>query len=74
MAGQQIITRNDIIDGDQLVNRGELGTIASKDADEFVQSVEGKGLSTNDYSNADKLRLANTSGTNTGDQDISNLL
>ena len=74
MAGQQIITKNDIIDGDQLVSRDELGTIASRDADEFVQSVEGKELSTNDYSDADKLRLANTSGTNTGDQDISNFV
>jgi len=54
---RQIITKNDIIDGDQLVNRDELGTIASRDADEFVQSVEGKGLSTNDYSDADNYVL-----------------
>ncbi|GEM_PF-6544922 len=31
----------------------------------------GKGLSTNDYSNADQAKVANTSGTNTGDQTLS---
>ena len=39
-----------------------------------VDKVAGKGLSTNDYTDADKSRLANTSGENTGDQDISGLL
>ena len=36
-----------------------------------VDKVTGKGLSTNDYTDADKNRLADTSGTNTGDQDLS---
>ena len=36
-----------------------------------VDKVIGKGLSTEDYTAEDKLRLANTSGTNTGDQDLS---
>lgn len=39
-----------------------------------VDKVEGKGLSSNDYSTEDKARLANTSGTNTGDQDLSNYI
>lgn len=38
-----------------------------------VDAVTGKGLSTVDYTTADKNRLALTSGTNTGDQDLSGL-
>ncbi|MEY3873299.1 MAG: hypothetical protein RL363_20, partial [Bacteroidota bacterium] len=36
-----------------------------------VDKVTGKELSTNDYSNAEKTKLAAISGTNTGDQDLS---
>lgn len=36
-----------------------------------VDKVSGKGLSTNDYTDEDKERLAQTSGNNTGDQDLS---
>lgn len=38
-----------------------------------VDKVAGKALSQNDYTNADKVRLENTSGVNTGDQDLSDL-
>jgi hypothetical protein len=36
-----------------------------------VDKVEGKTLSTNDYSTAEKTKLAAITGTNTGDQDLS---
>ena len=36
-----------------------------------VDKVSGKGLSTNDYTTAEKTKLAAVSGTNTGDQDLS---
>ena len=36
-----------------------------------VDKVTGKELSTNDYSNAEKTKLAAITGTNTGDQDLS---
>ncbi len=36
-----------------------------------VEKVTGKELSTNDYSNAEKAKLAAITGTNTGDQDLS---
>ncbi len=35
-----------------------------------VDKVSGKELSTNDYTSAEKLKLSNISGTNTGDQTI----
>jgi len=38
-----------------------------------VDKVSGKGLSEEDYTTSDKNRLLNTSGTNTGDQDISGI-
>jgi len=38
-----------------------------------VDKVAGKDLSTNDYSTAEKSKLAAISGTNTGDQDLSSL-
>lgn len=38
-----------------------------------VDKVAGKALSQNDYTDSDKARLENTSGTNTGDQDLSAL-
>jgi hypothetical protein len=36
-----------------------------------VDKVVGKGLSTEDYSTAEKAKLSAISGTNTGDQDLS---
>ena len=36
-----------------------------------VDKVTGKGLSTNDYTTAEKTKLAAVSGSNTGDQDLS---
>jgi uncharacterized protein (TIGR02145 family) len=36
-----------------------------------VDKISGKELSTNDYSNAEKAKLAAITGTNTGDQDLS---
>tara|TARA_R110002050_G_scaffold273113_1_gene417045 strand:- start:37563 stop:41423 length:3861 start_codon:yes stop_codon:yes gene_type:complete len=36
-----------------------------------VDKVSGKGLSTEDYSTAEKTKLTTISGTNTGDQDLS---
>jgi len=38
-----------------------------------VDKETGKGLSTNDYTNADSVKVSNLSGTNTGDQDLSGL-
>lgn len=38
-----------------------------------VDKVSGKGLSTNNYTNADKMKVRKLSGTNTGDQDLSTL-
>jgi hypothetical protein len=38
-----------------------------------VDKVTGKDLSTNDYTNAEKTKLAAITGTNTGDQDLSAL-
>ena len=35
-----------------------------------VDKIAGKGLSTNDYTSVEKLKLSNISGTNTGDQTI----
>jgi uncharacterized protein (UPF0147 family) len=39
--------------------------------DKKVDKVSGKDLSTNDYSTAEKTKLAAITGTNTGDQDLS---
>jgi hypothetical protein len=36
-----------------------------------VDKIAGKGLSSNDYTNAEKTKLAGITGTNTGDQDLS---
>jgi hypothetical protein len=38
-----------------------------------VEKLSGKGLSTNDYTTAEKTKLAGITGTNTGDQDLSGL-
>ena len=45
-----------------------------QDLSNLVVKETGKGLSTNDYTDADKERLDDTSGENTGDQDLSGLL
>ncbi len=36
-----------------------------------MDKISGKGLSTEDYSSAEKTKLAAITGTNTGDQDLS---
>jgi len=36
-----------------------------------VDKIIGKGLSTNDYTDNEKINLSHQSGTNTGDQDLS---
>ena len=36
-----------------------------------VDKITGKGLSTEDYTNVEKTKVSNLSGTNTGDQDLS---
>lgn len=60
--------------------KGEPGTTDYNNLDNkpdlsiYQPKEEGKGLSTNDYTNEDKERLADTSGENTGDQDLSNLV
>lgn len=41
--------------------------------DTKVEKVNGKQLSTNDYTTVEKNKLADISGTNTGDQDLSGL-
>lgn len=50
-----------------LSNQADLQTaLGSK-----VDKIAGKGLSTNDFTDSDKTIVANTSGVNTGDQDLS---
>ena len=48
-------------------NASEVATSLSSKVDK----ISGKELSTNDYSNAEKIKLAAITGTNTGDQDLS---
>ena len=48
-------------------NASEVATSLSSKVDK----ISGKELSTNDYSNAEKTKLAAITGTNTGDQDLS---
>jgi hypothetical protein len=48
------------------VNSSLTGGLTTK-----VDKVTGKGLSTNDYTTAEKNKLAAITGTNTGDQDLS---
>ena len=50
-------------------NRADVNT----SLDTKVDKVTGKELSTNDYTTAEKTKLAAISGTNTGDQDLSGL-
>jgi hypothetical protein len=48
-----------------------LDTFNSAALDTKVDKVAGKGLSTNDYTTAEKNKLEAITGTNTGDQDLS---
>jgi hypothetical protein len=50
-----------------------VSTAAQAALDLKVDKVMGKALSTNDYTTAEKTKLAAISGTNTGDQDLSAL-
>lgn len=59
----------------EVANDSSVSGTTTKDALETLDSgkvdkVVGYGLSENDYSDADETRLATTSGTNTGDQDL----
>ena len=47
-----------------------LSTAAQAALETKVDKVTGKGLSANDYTSAEKSKLAAISGTNTGDQDL----
>jgi hypothetical protein len=51
----------------QVVNASDLTLILANKVDKVV----GKDLSTNDYTTAEKTKLAAITGTNTGDQDLS---
>lgn len=50
-----------------------ISTATQAALDTKVDKVSGKGLSANDYTSAEKTKLAAISGTNTGDQDLSSL-
>jgi hypothetical protein len=56
----------------QILNKpdvaGAIASIVNKQ-----DKIAGKSLSTNDYTSADKLKVANLSGTNTGDQDLTDM-
>ena len=60
---------------DQLNNTSDatkpLSTATQAALETKVDKVNGKGLSTNDYTSAEKSKLAAITGTNTGDQDLS---
>ena len=62
---------------DQLNNTSDankpLSTVTQAALETKVDKVNGKGLSTNDYTTAEKTKLATITGTNTGDQDLSAL-
>ena len=59
---------------DQLNNTSDankpLSTAAQAALETKVDKVTGKGLSANDYTSAEKSKLAAITGTNTGDQDL----
>lgn len=64
------------VDGSSLVPDSKIAEIHAPGSDDqnldgLVEKVLGMGLSANDYTDSDKNRLANTSGTNTGDQNLS---
>jgi len=48
-----------------------VSTATQTELDKKVDKVTGKDLSTNDYTTAEKTKLAAITGTNTGDQDLS---
>jgi len=48
-----------------------VSSAAQTELDKKVDKVDGKGLSTNDYTTTEKTKLASITGTNTGDQDLS---
>ncbi|MCE2707741.1 MAG: beta strand repeat-containing protein [Bacteroidota bacterium] len=60
---------------DQVSNTSDankpLSTAAQTALSTKVDKVQGKDLSTNDYTTAEKTKLAAITGTNTGDQDLS---
>ena len=60
---------------DQLNNTSDankpLSTATQAALETKVDKVNGKGLSANDYTSAEKSKLAAITGTNTGDQDLS---
>ncbi|MFM1820569.1 MAG: hypothetical protein RLZZ402_928 [Bacteroidota bacterium] len=62
---------------DQINNTSDLAkpisTATHAALDTKVDKVDGKELSTNDYTTTEKNKLAAVSGTNTGDQDLSGL-
>jgi hypothetical protein len=61
---------------DSAVQPGDLGTAATHAATDFATAAQGALADTADqagFTAADKTRLADTSGTNTGDQDLSGL-
>src|SRR5699024_115232 len=55
--------------GDQDLSELATTTALTTGLNSKVDKVFGKGLSTNNYSTAEKNKLAAMSGTNTGDQD-----
>lgn len=72
--GWDTLTKSDVglgnVDNTSDVNK-PVSSATQTALDDKVDKVTGKGLSANDYTDADKTRLADTSGTNTGDQDLS---
>jgi hypothetical protein len=59
--------------GDQDLSGLATITALTTGLDAKVDTVTGKGLSTEDYTTAEKIKVSNLSGTNTGDQDLSGL-
>lgn len=59
---------NNTADVDKPLSTASQTALATK-----VDKVQGKELSTNDYTTAEKTKLAAITGTNTGDQDLSGL-
>ena len=55
----------------ELKTRLGLDNFSNAALDTKVDKVAGKGLSSNDYTTAEKNKLAGITGTNTGDQDLS---
>ena len=68
-----IATKLNIADSTKYVTPTQLAANTQAALDVKVDKVTGKALSTNDYSTAEKTKLAAITGTNTGDQDLSAL-